>query len=86
MGHAEMVAQYGCPLGTLARSSTSATTVSTARPPSCSLIAWAEDQFREMGRRDARDLAVTLIAAFQGAALLTNTFRDPQILSGNRAG
>ena len=33
-----------------------------------------------MGRRDARDLAIALIADFQGAALLTNTFREPEVL------
>src|SRR5919198_1716829 len=43
-------------------------------------IEWAEQQFREMGRRDARDLAVALVAAYQGIALLTNTFRDPELM------
>jgi hypothetical protein len=33
-----------------------------------------------MGRRDARDLAVALVAAYQGIALLTNTFRDPELM------
>jgi AcrR family transcriptional regulator len=43
-------------------------------------IDWAEKQFREMGRRDARDLAVALVASYQGIALLTNTFRDPELM------
>jgi TetR/AcrR family transcriptional repressor of nem operon len=43
-------------------------------------IDWAEEQFRELGRRDARDLAVALVAAYQGIALLTNTFRDPELM------
>jgi AcrR family transcriptional regulator len=43
-------------------------------------IDWAEKQFREMGRRDARDLAVALVASYQGIALLTNTFRDPEMM------
>lgn len=38
---------------------------------------WAEVQFRELGRRDAAELAVTLLAGVQGAALLADTFRDP---------
>jgi TetR/AcrR family transcriptional regulator, transcriptional repressor for nem operon len=42
---------------------------------------WAEEQFQRMGRKDARDLAVTLIAVFQGASLLANTFRDPAVMS-----
>ena len=43
-------------------------------------IDWAEEQFRQMGRRDARDLAVALIASYQGISLLTNTFRDPDLM------
>jgi hypothetical protein len=34
-----------------------------------------------MGRRDARDLAIALISSYQGIALLTNTFRDPELMS-----
>jgi hypothetical protein len=33
-----------------------------------------------MGRRDARDLAVALIASYQGIMLLTNTFRQPELV------
>ena len=43
-------------------------------------IEWAERQFRELGRRDARELAVSLIASYEGIALLTNTFRDPELM------
>jgi hypothetical protein len=43
-------------------------------------LRWAEQQFREMGRRDARELAVALIAAWQGILLLSNTFRDPDLV------
>jgi TetR/AcrR family transcriptional regulator, transcriptional repressor for nem operon len=44
-------------------------------------IDWAEQQFRALGRRDARELAVALIASYQGIALLTNAFRDPELMS-----
>jgi hypothetical protein len=44
-------------------------------------IDWAERQFRDLGRRDARDLAVALIASYQGIALLTNAFRDPDLMT-----
>jgi TetR/AcrR family transcriptional repressor of nem operon len=37
--------------------------------------------YRSMGRRDAQDLAVALIASYQGIALLANTFRDPELMS-----
>ena len=43
-------------------------------------VDWAEQQFRSMGRRDARDLAVALIASYQGIMLLTNTFREPELI------
>ena len=33
-----------------------------------------------MGRRDARELAVALMASYQGISLLTNTFRDPELM------
>jgi hypothetical protein len=44
-------------------------------------IDWAEQQFRAMGRRDARDLAVGLIASYQGISLLTNTLRAPDLMA-----
>lgn len=33
-----------------------------------------------MGRRDARDLAVALLASYEGIALITNTLRDPEVM------
>ena len=45
-------------------------------------IAWLEQQFRAMRRRDARELAIAVMSAYEGAALLTNTFRDPKIMVG----
>jgi TetR/AcrR family transcriptional regulator, transcriptional repressor for nem operon len=44
-------------------------------------IEWAEAQFRALGRRDAHELAVALIASYQGISLLTNTLRDPQLMA-----
>ena len=44
-------------------------------------IDWAEQQFRAIGCRDARDLAIALMASYQGIALLTNTFTDPELMS-----
>jgi TetR/AcrR family transcriptional repressor of nem operon len=42
---------------------------------------WVEQQFKAMGRSDARDLAFALLASYQGIALLTNTFRDPALMA-----
>jgi TetR/AcrR family transcriptional repressor of nem operon len=79
----EVIAHYGCPHGSLCSEL-------DKRPgsPDSALaqlmlvpIEWAEEQFRALGRRDARDLALNLIAAYEGSALLTNTLRDPEILA-----
>jgi hypothetical protein len=43
-------------------------------------IVWVEQQFKAMGRRDARDLAFALLASYEGMALLTNTFSDPELM------
>jgi AcrR family transcriptional regulator len=79
---AELTSWHGCPHGTLCSELDKrgdGLDRSAARLLELS-VEWAERQFREMGQRDARDLAITLVGAFQGAALLTNTFRDPDLL------
>jgi AcrR family transcriptional regulator len=78
----ELAAQYGCPMGSLS-SELDKRTDGLDRQCAQMLqlpIEWAEQQFRAMGRRDARDLAVALMASYQGIALLTNTFRDPDLM------
>ena len=82
MSQRELVADYGCPLGSLCSELDKRT---DGLDHTCSEllrlpVKWAEQQFRLMGRRDARDLAVALFAGVQGAALLASTFRDPTIL------
>jgi TetR/AcrR family transcriptional regulator, transcriptional repressor for nem operon len=78
----DLTSRYGCPQGSLC-SELDKREDETRRFCSELMklpIDWAERQFREMGRRDARDLAVALIASYQGIALLTNTFRDPELM------
>jgi TetR/AcrR family transcriptional repressor of nem operon len=83
MSQRELVADYGCPLGSLCseldkrNDDLDGSCSDLLRLP----IDWAEQQFRSMGRRDARDLAVALMASYQGIALLTNTFRDPELMT-----
>ena len=43
-------------------------------------LGWASEQFSLMGRRDADDLAVALIASYQGVSLIANTLRDPDVV------
>jgi TetR/AcrR family transcriptional regulator, transcriptional repressor for nem operon len=77
------VARHGCPMGTLCAEldKLGGGAERDAAAVMARIIDWAEGQFRELGRRDARDLAVALFAGIQGAALLANTFRDPDILT-----
>ncbi|UWZ39487.1 TetR/AcrR family transcriptional regulator [Dactylosporangium roseum] len=77
-------ARYGCPHGTLCSElgrrdddlTGAASVLMGIR------LDWARAQFQAMGRTDADDLAYTLVAQIQGAALLANTFRDPAVLVG----
>jgi len=82
-GQADLVARYGCPVGSLCSEldkrddrveQTGARLLSLP-------LAWLEEQFRAMGRSDADELAIALLASYQGNALLTNTFRDPNIMA-----
>jgi AcrR family transcriptional regulator len=79
----ELMARSGCPQGSLC-SELDKGDDESAR--SCAQlmalpIEWAERQFRAMGRRDAAELAVALIASYQGIALLTNAFHDPELMT-----
>jgi AcrR family transcriptional regulator len=79
----DLAARYGCPLGSLC-SELDKRTDGLDRDCAQLLglpIDWAERQFSQMGRRDARDLAIALMASYQGIALLTNTFRDPELMT-----
>ncbi|MCU1655668.1 MAG: transcriptional regulator [Pseudonocardiales bacterium] len=82
-GQHDRIAQYGCPHGTLC--SELEKTGRAGEPAVARLIeipiAWTEEQFRSMGRRDARDLAVEFIASYQGTAVLTQALREPALLS-----
>ena len=80
---AELVAESGCPLGSLC----SELAKSSADSPALGaevfgvLSSWVEAQFRELGRRDAADLALMMISGIQGACLLSNSFRDASIVT-----
>ena len=79
----EIVAAHGCPHGSLCseldkrEDGADRTAAALVQVP----IDWATEQLRQLGRRDACDLGVALIAAYHGAALLTNTLRDPDVLA-----
>jgi TetR/AcrR family transcriptional regulator, transcriptional repressor for nem operon len=78
----DLVARYGCPQGSLCQElekRDDGLDGTAARLLQIS-IDWAEQQFRLLGRRDARDLAVSMIAAYQGISLVTNTLREPELM------
>ena len=81
----ELVARYGCPFGTLAAEldrRDDGLDRHAAKPIEL-ILDWAEGQFRQMRRSDARELAVSFFASVQGAALLANALRDPEIMTGH---
>ncbi|REE98611.1 TetR/AcrR family transcriptional regulator [Thermomonospora umbrina] len=79
----DLAARYGCPTGSMAseldkRADGLDRVVADVMRR---LLDWTEHQFQAMGRADARELAVALISAYQGVSLLTNTFRDPDLMA-----
>ena len=80
---ADTVAEHGCPVGGLcAELNRCDGPLSLAGAEIFGRITdWAEAQFRQLGRRDAKDLAMALLSGIQGSALLANTFHDAMIMS-----
>ncbi len=80
----DQLTAHGCPVGSLS-SELDKRDDDELRPRAGTvlrlLIDWSEEQFRALGRADARELAVALIAAYEGAALLANTLRDPSLIT-----
>ena len=83
IAQSELVAQHGCPLGSLCSEIGKRADPSSFAEAGLMLllIEWAEEQFRSLGRRDAHDLALDLVAAYEGNALLASTLHDPNVLS-----
>jgi AcrR family transcriptional regulator len=79
----DLIAHYGCPYGTLC--SELAKRAGGSEPLAAhlmqTLLGWAEQQFRSMGRRDAHDLAVALIATYQGTAVVTSALGQPDLMA-----
>ena len=80
------ITRYGCPQGSLC---TELDKLPDGPGPAAELMRvpldWAERQFRALGRADARDLAIEVIARYQGSALLASTLRDPGLLARESA-
>ena len=79
----DTIADHGCPLGTLCTelANQSGQSPSLTAPLMQTLLDWIERQFKAMGRRDAQDLALQLVIAYEGSALLTNALAQPEVMS-----
>jgi len=81
-GQAEMIAQRGCPIGSLCTELSKR--VTGPEPNSAklmqALIGGAERQFQEMGRSDAHELAVEMITSYQGSAVLAHATASPELM------
>jgi AcrR family transcriptional regulator len=77
------IAQYGCPYGTLSSELTKRAEGSDplAAPLMQTPLDWAEQQLHAMGRRDAHDLAVELVASYQGSAVLSSALGQPELMA-----
>jgi AcrR family transcriptional regulator len=80
----ETIARHGCPYGTLcselAKGGRAGSDALAARLMQ-TLLGWAEQQFRALGRDDARELAVELLAAYQGSAVVASALSEPELMA-----
>jgi TetR/AcrR family transcriptional regulator, transcriptional repressor for nem operon len=81
----DLVARFGCPVGSLCSEldKRDDALVDDAGRLLRVVMDWAEEQFRELGRPDARECASILFGGVQGAALIANTLRDPEVMTAH---
>jgi AcrR family transcriptional regulator len=80
----ETITRYGCPYGTLSSELTKRGDPSSgalAAQLMETLVGWAEAQFAAMGRRDARECAIELVVAYQGAAVVGSALGQPEVMA-----
>jgi AcrR family transcriptional regulator len=80
---ADAISRFGCPHGTLCTELSKRDQMDPEASASLLQLQleWAEQQFTQMGLRDAKDLAIDLIAAYQGAAALTQALGRPELMA-----
>lgn len=86
VGQRDVAARFGCPTGTLAAElgkRADGTLDAEAGAVIRRLLEWAARQFRELGLSgpdtEPDDLALTLVAGYQGMSLLAHALRDPDV-------
>ncbi len=78
----EMLAQSGCPIGSLCQElhKKGGPLADKAAGTFAALLDWLEAQFRLLGMgKESSGHALHLLSALQGASLLTNAFNDPAL-------
>jgi len=83
VSNGEQLTARGCPVGSLSSEldKRDGDLRTQAAGVLAQLVGWAQRQFEDMGRPDARELAVALVAAYEGIALLANTLGDSSLVS-----
>jgi TetR/AcrR family transcriptional regulator, transcriptional repressor for nem operon len=81
-GQAEIIAQRGCPIGSLCTELSKRVTGPEQNSAKLmqALIDGAEQQFQEMGRNDAHELAIEMITTYQGSAVLAHAAASPELM------
>jgi len=83
IGNAALVAEQGCPLGSLSAemSKHDRDWAASARGLLGGPMEWMEEQFAEMGfSAEAGDMALQLQSSLQGASILAQSMGDPELL------
>jgi len=78
----EDIASHGCPVGSLSQELSKEATPLAHRMDGVmkAQIEWAGAQFKALGKRDAGDLGLELIARLQGVSLLANALKDCELI------
>lgn len=74
---------HGCPVGTLSTELDKCADALAGESAGilATLLDWIEHQFQDMGRRDARELAVAMLSAYEGVAVLANVLGDENLIT-----
>lgn len=76
-------AEHGCPVGSLSQELNKLPDGGRDRINEALVlrVRWASEQFKLMGRSDARELGECLIASVQGVILMANALKDPSLIT-----
>lgn len=79
----DSIVTYGCPVGSLSQelNKHSGPQVGLAAKPLRAQLDWVSKQFEQIDSENAQSLAQQFIARLQGASLLANAMKQPQILT-----